>query len=229
MYKGTHHLSADELNTFRINNRHLKVVIIDGISMVGNKMLSFIDTRLQQLTGTRAAFGGLSVVAVCDLYQLKPVGDFLICLDLKESASSLARNLWKELFTMYELVDIMRQKDGLAFAQLLNRLQLNEMTEEDKQKLQTRVFDHETGNYPKDAVHLFAQNFYVKNYNDSILSQLPGVKVVIPCHDIPEKECQRLINSLPDDYSKTGQFMKSLTVVVGMIDVHTTNVDVEMV
>ena len=56
---------------------------------------------------------------------------------------------------MYELVDIMRQKDDLAFAQLLNRLRLNEMTEEDKQKLQARVVDHETGDYPKDALHLF--------------------------------------------------------------------------
>ena len=107
--------------------------------MVGNMTLSFINTSLQQLTGSKAAFGGLSVIAVGDLYQLKPVGDFLICLDLKEGASSLARNLWKELFTMYELVDIMRQKDDLAFAQLLNRLRLNEMTEEDKQVLQTRV------------------------------------------------------------------------------------------
>ena len=233
IYKGTHHLSADELNTFRIKYRHLKVVIIDKISMVGNKMLSFIDTRLQQLTGSKAAFGGLSVIAVGDLYQLKPVNDFLICLDLKEGASSLARNLWKELFTMYELVDIMRQKDDLAFAQLLNRLRVNEMTEEDKQKLQTRVFDRDTGDYPKDAVHLFARNVYVKKHNDNILSQLPGEKFVIPCHDnvvsanIPAKECQRLINSLPDDYSNTGQLMKSLTVVVGMIVVHTANVDVE--
>ena len=160
MYKGTYnHLSADELNTFRIKYRHLKVVIIDEISMVGNMTLSFIDTRLQQLTGSKAAFGGLSVIAVGDLYQLKPVGDFFICLDLKEGASSLARNLWKELFTMYELVDIMRQKDDLAFAQLLNRLRLNEMTEEDKQMLQTRVFDRDTGDYPKDAVHLFARIF----------------------------------------------------------------------
>ena len=234
MYQGTYnHLSADELNTFRIKYRHLKVVIIDEISMVGNMTLSFIDTRLQQLTGSKAAFGGLSVIAVGDLYQLKPVGDFLICLDLKQGASSLARNLWKELFTMYELVDIMRQKDDLAFAQLLNRLRLNEMTEEDKQVLQTRVFDRDTGDYPKDAVHLFARNFYVKKHNDNILSQLPGEKFVIPCHDnvvsanIPAKECQTLINSLPDDYSKTGQLMKSLTVVVGMIVVHTANVDVE--
>ena len=177
MYQGTYnHLSADELNTFRIKYRHLKVVIIDEISMVGNMTLSFIDTRLQQLTGSKAAFGGLSVIAVGDLYQLKPVGDFLICLDLKVGASSLAR---------------------------------------------------------KDAVHLFARNFYVKKHNDNILSQLPGEKFVIPCHDnvvsanIPAKECQTLINSLSDDYSKTGQLMKSLTVVVGMIVVHTANVDVE--
>ena len=95
------------------------MVIIDEISMVGNKMLSFIDKRLQQLTGSKAAFGGLSVVAVGDLYQLKPVNDFLICLDLKEGTSLLARNLWKELFTMYILVDIMMEKDVLAFAQLL--------------------------------------------------------------------------------------------------------------
>ena len=46
--------------------------------MVSNKMLSFIDTRLQQLTGTKAAFGGLSVIAVGDLYQLKPVSGFLM-------------------------------------------------------------------------------------------------------------------------------------------------------
>ena len=52
------------------------MVIIDEISMVGNMTLSFIDTRLQQLTGSKAAFGGLSVIAVGDLYQLKPVGDF---------------------------------------------------------------------------------------------------------------------------------------------------------
>ena len=127
----------------------------------------------------------------------------------------------------------MRQKDDLAFAQLLNRLRLNEMTEEDKQKLQTRVVDRDTGDYPKDALHLFVENVFVNKHNDNILSQLPGKNVVIPCHDsvvsanIPAKMCQHWIDQLPDDYAKTGQLMKSLTVVVGMIVVHTANVDVE--
>ena len=80
IYQGTNLLSADELNTFRIKYTNLKVIIIDEMSMVGNRTLSFIDTRLQQLTGTKAVFGGLSVIAVGDLYQLKPVGDTLICL-----------------------------------------------------------------------------------------------------------------------------------------------------
>ena len=84
MYQGTNHLSADELNTFRIKYRNLKIIIIDEISMVGNRTLNFINTRLQQLMGTKEVFGGLSVIAVGDLYQLKPVGDKLISLDLEK-------------------------------------------------------------------------------------------------------------------------------------------------
>ena len=114
IYQGTNLLSADELNTFRIKYRHLKVVIIDEISMVGNRTLNFIDTHLQQLTGTKAVFGGLSVITFGDLYQLKPVGDKLICLDLETGTSSLARNLWNELFTMYELVDRLPAKNDPA-------------------------------------------------------------------------------------------------------------------
>ena len=83
MYQGTNHLSADELNTFRIKYRLLKIVIIDEISMVGNMTLNYINTQLQQLMGTKEVFGGLSVIAVGELYQLKPVGDKMICLDLE--------------------------------------------------------------------------------------------------------------------------------------------------
>ena len=56
---------------------------------------------------------------------------------------------------------------------------------------------------------------------------------MIPCLDsvvsanIPAKECQNLIDKLPDKYSKTGQLMKSLTVFIGMKVVHTANVGVE--
>ena len=75
---------------------------------------------------------------------------------------------------MYELVDITRQKYDLDFAYLLNRLRLNEMTEEDNQKLQKRIFDRDSGDYPNDALHLFAENLFVNKHNDKIWSQMPG-------------------------------------------------------
>ena len=117
MYQTNQMMSSDELNTFSIKYRNLKVVIIDEISMVGKRTLDFIDTRLQQLTGVRAPFGGWSVIAVGNFYQLKPVGDRLVFRNLDEDAKSLAPNSWKYHFKIYELVDIMRQKDDLKFAQ----------------------------------------------------------------------------------------------------------------
>ena len=143
MYQTNQMMSADELNTFRIKYRNLKVVIINEISMVGKRTFDFIDTRLQQLTGVRAPFGGLSVIAVGDFYQLKPVGDRLVFRNLVEDAKSLAPNSWKDRVKIYELVDVMRQKDALKSDQLLNRLRLNEMTEDDKSELRKRVVDHD--------------------------------------------------------------------------------------
>ena len=233
IFQGSDHMSADELNTFRIKYRHLKVIIIDEISTVSSQTLSFINTRLQQLTGTTADFGGLSVIAVGDLYQLKPVTGSWIFLDLDKESSSLARNLWKDLFKLYELVDIMRQKDDLQFAHLLNRLRLNELTDKDQDTLQTRLISPESKDYQKDVLHLFAENAGVDKHNNEILIEMPGEKVVIACHDtvvsanISAKKCDDLVKSLPDDFSKTGNLMKLLTVAVGMIYVMTVNVDVE--
>ena len=233
IFQGSDHMSADELNTFRIKYRHLKVIIIDEISTVSSQTLNFINTRLQQLTGTRADFGGLSVIAVGDLYQLKPVTGSWIFLDLNKESSSLARNLWKELFKLYELEDIMRQKDDLQFAHLLNRLRLNELTEKDQDTLQTRLISPESKDYQKDLLHLFAENAGVDRHNNEILTEMSGEKVVIPCHDtvvsanISAKKCDDLVKSLPDDFSKTGNLMKLLTIAVGMIYVMTVNVDVE--
>ena len=67
MYQTDPRMSADYLNTFRIKYKQLKIVIIDEISIVGKMTFDFIDKRLQQLTGIRAPFGGLSVIAHCSL------------------------------------------------------------------------------------------------------------------------------------------------------------------
>ena len=79
---------------------NLSVAIIDEISMVSNLMLNFIDQRLKALKGTTVPFGGVSIIAVYDLYQLKPVSGDWINNDMKHGSSSLSRNLWKDVFTI---------------------------------------------------------------------------------------------------------------------------------
>ena len=183
IYQGTNLLSADELNTFRIKYRHLKVVIIDEITTVGNQTLSFIDTRLQQLTGTKAVFCGLSFIGVGELYQLKPLGDKFICLDLEKGASSLSRNLWKELFKMYELVDIMRQKDDRVLHTYW--IDFGWMKWQRKTKVSCRhiLLIGILVTIQRMLFICLPRTCMWMNFNDKILSQMPGEKLVIPCHD----------------------------------------------
>ena len=68
-------LHRDRLNTIRTQLRKLQVVFIDEISMVGSGMFNFLNLRLQQITDTDRPLGGLSIIAVGDLYQLQPVFD----------------------------------------------------------------------------------------------------------------------------------------------------------
>lgn len=63
-------LDSDRLNTIRTQLRQLQVIFIDEISMVGSGMFNFLNLRLQQITDTNRPFGGLSTIAVGDLYQV---------------------------------------------------------------------------------------------------------------------------------------------------------------
>ena len=53
---------------------------VDEVSMVGSNMLLEIHKRLQQIKGVAddVMCGGVSVLAVEDLYQLPPVGQALL-------------------------------------------------------------------------------------------------------------------------------------------------------
>ncbi len=226
-------LNCDKLNTFRSKYRNLSVVIIDEISMVSNTMLKFIDQRLQELTGTRKPFGGKSIIAVGDLYQLKPVAGSWIFQDLSHAASSLASNLWQENFTMFELTEIMRQKDDSEFAELLNRLRHNRMTDHDKEQIKKCLIDPNSIKYPQNAPHIFAENSFMQIFNDKIINSLNSQKVEIVCHDsivaanISQERQDRILKQIPRDASSTMGLPYSLTIVIGMIYDLTVNIDTE--
>ena len=150
-------LDADRLNTIRAQLKRLQVIFIDEISMVGSGMFNFLNLRLQQIMGTNTPFGALSVIATGDLFQLKPVFDSWIFNNTNHGYSDLATNIWNEYFTLFELTDIMRQKDDKEFAELLNRLREGNHTQNDIEVLKERILKIRPGqeNYPINMTHLF--------------------------------------------------------------------------
>ena len=117
--------------------------------MVGNTMFNVqIDNRLKDVKGSPLPFGGVSIVAIGDLFQLQPVMDDYIFKDLSTEYGILAPNLWQELLKMFELHEIMRQREIKQFAEMLNRLRDGKHTQEDIAMLKQRVLQPNNGSYP---------------------------------------------------------------------------------
>jgi hypothetical protein len=87
-------------------------------------------------------------------------------------------NLWKDLFCIHELKQIMRQKDDMQFAELLNSL-----TDDDLVLLHTRTVTTDDPAYYANVTHLFVQNDLVNQFNQQFVSRLNSEKVVLSSVD----------------------------------------------
>ena len=159
-------LDSSRLNTLRNQFGGVKLIFVDEISMIGNSMFTIqLNNRLKDIKGCTEDFGRVSIIAVGDLFQLAPVMDGYIFKDLKNlDYAVLAPSLWHQHFRMFELNEIMRQRDSKLFAELLNRLREGKHTQSDISKLKERVIQEDINN-PMDAPHLFIQNAKVDEFN----------------------------------------------------------------
>ena len=164
-------LSYDILNTYRAKYKNLEWILLDEISMVSNDMLKYIYLRLQDIKKNKVPFGGVNIVAIGDLCQLQPVMGHFVFSDLKYGYGPLAVNLWCKYFTIYELTEIMKQKDDKKFAELLNRLCIGKHTQKDIDEIKKRVIDDKNSNELKDVPHFFPTRNKVNEYNNEILEK----------------------------------------------------------
>jgi hypothetical protein len=164
-------LSNDTLNTLQCQLAGLRILIIDEISMVDSKVLAYIHGRLRQIKQIRtsnrqAVFGGVCILAVGDFYQLPPVKAKSVCI----SDSRIGNDLWNDNFQIIALDEIMRQKDDMEFANILNSLRT-------KQKCDVLDPPHEVAlmsrnnrpDTPNEALHVFARNRDVDEHNLNML------------------------------------------------------------
>ena len=116
------------------------------------------------------------------MFQLPPVFDGYIFNDIQNSEYSiLVPNLWNKYFKMFELDEIMRQRESKMFAEILNRLREGKQSKDDIIKIRERCTDDK--NCPKEAPRLFIQNAMVDDYNQTVYQTSTGNKYTINAHD----------------------------------------------
>ena len=134
--------------------RELEWIFVDEISMVSNDLWKYVHLCLQEIKQCKEPFGGVSIIAIGDMYQLQPVKANYVFMDLQHNYGSLATNLWHEYITMYEL-EIMWQKHDRQFAELLNRFHIAEHTSADLNLLATQSITAEEAKSLNHVPHFF--------------------------------------------------------------------------
>ncbi|XP_068449333.1 uncharacterized protein [Clinocottus analis] len=161
---------GNKLDEVRAELVNAEILIIDEVSMVSKPLFAYVDARLKQIKGSHRPFGGMSVLAVGDFYQLPPVRQpKTLCV-----YEPCEIDLWQENFQMITLTEIMRQKDDVAFAEMLNRIRVkgksDELSEADRALLSQTITDPAL--CPADVLHIFATNKQVDSHNSATLALL---------------------------------------------------------
>ena len=178
-------LSCETLNTLQSQLAGLNILVIDEVSMVDPKLLSYIHGRLKQIkqirgTDRKSLFGGVSILAVGDFYQLPPVKAKSLCVP----SAHAGHTLWQDNFEKIELDEIMRQRDDVSFADTLNNCRILKkhvcLNEVDHEALESRA---DLPNIPDTALHVFATNSRVNIHNSETLLKLCSSIVVLQAQD----------------------------------------------
>ncbi|CAB4027407.1 ATP-dependent DNA helicase PIF1, partial [Paramuricea clavata] len=212
----------------RLSLAELKLIIIDKISVVSNMGLLHIHQRLKEIfvTPNSQLFAGISVLVFGDFFQLPPIRRTTTFLNYKNDAFKLYPP-W-HVFKMAELTQIMRQKDDLAFTQLLNRVRTASHTDDDIRCIQSRTITPDDENYPSDALHIFAENAPVYEYNNDRLQQIQSPQYALEALDQfpPHVRKQDIDRVLSKERSETGGLDTKILIKENARVMLTTNVDI---
>ena len=162
-------LKEQSLNGIRMRLEHLQILVIDEVSMVYKRLLYYIHERLVQIKKCKQPFGGVSVIAVGDFYQLPPVKQRKDERLYSENGS-YPTDYWLDFFKIVELDEVMRQREDLAFANILNSLRIRTPEEPmSKEALETLRECIREG--PKDVLHVYSTNQETNEYNLKMLRE----------------------------------------------------------
>ncbi|CAB3991532.1 Hypothetical predicted protein [Paramuricea clavata] len=193
-----------------------------------NNKQRYAYERLKEIfvTPNSELFAGISLLVFGDFFQLPPIRSATTFSNYKNDTFNLHQP-W-HVFKMAELTQIMRQKDDLAFTQLLNRVRSSSHTDDDIKCIQSSTISPDDENYPFDALHIFAENSLVDEYNIDRLQQIQSPQYVLEALDQfpPHVRKQDIDRVLSKGRSETGGLDTKILIKENARVMLTTNVDI---
>ena len=115
--------------------------------------------------------------------------------DYRNDYGPLATNLWKQNFKIYELIDIMRQKDDKQCAQLLNRLHIGTHTKNDIRLLKKTKTTNKHLKNKKCVPHFYPTLEQVRLHNEKITKNNNQFSITSKCTDILPASISQLLET----------------------------------
>ena len=142
-------------------------------------MLYLLDLRLREIKQVNdVPFGGVSIFFFGDILQLRPVCSAYIFeepINENFKLAHLVASLWSK-FKIVLLKTNHRQGEDKLYADLLNRVRIGEIKEEDIQALQKRVRRENDPDIPKDALVVTCTNKEVNRINEERLEAIDNIE-----------------------------------------------------
>jgi ATP-dependent exoDNAse (exonuclease V) alpha subunit len=166
-----------------------RILVIDEISMLPGRQLEFVDFLFRRLRGRDKPFGGCQVIVTGDFLQLPPVRR-------KESPSYdwvFKSPAWVAVGFKTFVLDVVRRQDEPEFVAALADFRVGQVWGRSARLLQSRV-----QNFPPTTMpRLFTRNAPVHNWNNYLLSELPGEETVLEAElSGPQHQCEFLEKNL---------------------------------
>ncbi|KAK3922011.1 ATP-dependent DNA helicase [Frankliniella fusca] len=167
-------LEGEALRKFQDEMEDVRFIFIDEFSMIGCRLLGFLEKRLREAKPRcDEPFGGLFVYLIGDVRQLPSVGDpALYSTSVSDSADVHRGRLMYRTFEKSIILSVSQRQADVTFRDALDRLSVGTSNEEDFNRFAARF----KMNVPApereqftDATHLFTTRQEVSDHNNKKL------------------------------------------------------------
>ncbi|KAI3934809.1 hypothetical protein MKW98_026217 [Papaver atlanticum] len=170
-------LEVERCRQMQVDFKNTKLIIIDEYSMIGRKILAYIDLRLRDIFGTKESFGNISIVLVGDMRQIPPIFDTPLYAEGGRELQLTGNHSYSKFKQFVRLEQVFRQSgvEELEYREALSRLSDGKSTVADWNLFATRSYTtlsvEEIHSF-RHALRLFPSKDEAASYNEERLREL---------------------------------------------------------